>query len=104
MTGYETVARTPELGPGTVREVRLHGRRLALANVGQTYYAVQGDCPADGASLGEGRLNGDLLICPNDHAYDVRDGQAPDSPLFLVRYAIHVTGNEIQVGPPLNGE
>ena len=103
MGEYETVLRTPELGPGALTEVEAHGRTLALANVGQTYYALEGLCPADGEHLGRaGRLEGDHLICPADHAYDVRDGRGTDGAGgVLRRYAIRVTGNEIQVGPPL---
>jgi nitrite reductase/ring-hydroxylating ferredoxin subunit len=106
MENFETVLRTPDLGPGSLTEVQAHGRTLALANVGQTYYALEGVCPADGSRLGEaGRLEGDYLICPRDHAFDVRDGQATEGGGdALKRYTIRITGNEIQVGPPLDGE
>jgi nitrite reductase/ring-hydroxylating ferredoxin subunit len=102
MDGFETVLRTPDLGPGTLTEVQAHGRTLALANVGQTYYALEGVCPADGSRLGAaGHLDGDHLVCPRDHAYDVRDGASTGGAGVLTRYAIRITGNEIQVGPPL---
>src|SRR5690606_16318144 len=101
----ETVLRTPDLGPGALTEVQAHGRTLALANVGQTYYALEGVCPADGSHLGtSGRLEGDHLVCPEDHAFDVRNGLAVDGDgAALTRYAIRIEGNEIQVGPPLEG-
>jgi nitrite reductase/ring-hydroxylating ferredoxin subunit len=102
MAEYETVLRTPELGPGALTEVEAHGATLALANVGQTYYALEGVCPEDGEHFGHtGRLEGDHLICRGDHAYDVRDGRATAGAGVLRRYSIRVTGNEIQVGPPL---
>ena len=103
MAEYETVLRTPELGPGALTEVEAHGTTLALANVGQTYYALEGVCPKDGEHLGQtGRLDGDHLVCRADHAYDVRDGRATDGAGTLRRYSIRVTGNEIQVGPALS--
>ena len=100
---YETVLRTPDLGPGSLTEVQAHGQTLALANVGQTYYALEGVCPADGSHLGsDGHLDGDCLVCPHNHAYDVRNGvSAEDEGSVLTRYAIRIEGNEIQVGPPL---
>lgn len=103
MEEYESVARTPDVGPGDVREVEAHGETLALLNVGQTYYAVDAHCPADGTNLArEGRLKGNLLVCPGDEtAYDVRTG-APvgsDGARGLQRYAIRVEGNVIRVGP-----
>jgi nitrite reductase/ring-hydroxylating ferredoxin subunit len=106
MTDYQTVLRTPELGPGNVVEVEAHGRPLALANVGQTYYAVDARCPNDGTNLArEGRLDGELLICPHDEAaFDVRSGDRVNggNGRSLTSYAIQVSGNEIRVGPPLD--
>lgn len=104
MEDYETVLRTPDLGPGALTEVQAHGRTLALANVGQTYYALEGVCPADGSRLGaSGHLEGDYLICPREHAFDVRNGLATEGAgSGLTRYALRITGNEIQVGPPLD--
>jgi len=101
MSKYETVLRTPELGPGGLKEVAAHGRRLVLANVGQTYYALDAECPEDGTNLArEGRLEGDLLVCPRDHAsFDVRDGRRADRRgRALRRYPLVVSGNDVQVG------
>lgn len=102
--GFEPVLHTPELGPGAIAEVNAAGRRLALLNVGQTYYALDADCTADGANLArEGEIHGDTLICSHDGAvYDVRSGSRIDAPGDpLRRYAIRIEGNEISVGPPL---
>jgi nitrite reductase/ring-hydroxylating ferredoxin subunit len=102
MTDYETVIRTPELGPGSLAEVHAHGRDIALANVGQTYYAVAAECPVDGTNLArDGRLDGDLLICPNDEArFDIRTGQRLNGDGELSPLDIVVEGNEVRVGPP----
>ena len=105
MDGYQTVLRTPDLGPGHLVEVTAHGAPVALANVGQTYYALDARCPNDGTNLArEGRLEGDILICPRDDAaFDVRSGDRVDGSAgeALRSYAIQVSGNEIRVGPPL---
>lgn len=101
MTQYQSVLRTQDLGPGRVVEVKAHGRALALANVDQTYYAVDARCPEDGANLArEGRLDGDLLICPVDRtAFDVRSGgRVGGGGPPLRTYPIQVTENEIRVG------
>ena len=104
METYETVLRTPELGPGDVAEVHAHGRSIAVANVGQTYYAVAAQCPVDGTNLArDGHLDGDLLVCPNDHArFDVRTGMQVDAVERheLQPHSIRVEGNEVRVGPP----
>lgn len=105
MREFEAVARTPELGPGEIRQVEAHGETLALVNVGQTYYALDARCPEDATNLASaGRLRGDELICPADQArYDVRTGERVDAPEAegLTAYAVEVEGNEIRVGPPV---
>ncbi|HEY8485210.1 MAG TPA: Rieske 2Fe-2S domain-containing protein [Longimicrobiales bacterium] len=107
MADYQPVLRTPELGPGEMREVHARETTLLLANVGQTYYALDARCPEHGTNLArEGRLEGYLLVCPIDGAaYDLRTGAqagSPDGPR-LRRYAIRVEENQIKVGPPLEG-
>ena len=99
------VARTPDLGPGDIREVEAHGRHVGLTNVGQTYYAFSAECPVDGTNLArEGVLRGDLIVCPQDKAaFDIRTGEsvAPGQQ-GLQRYPIKVEENEVKIGPPLS--
>lgn len=106
MRNFVKVGRTAELGPGSMVEVQARGHTLALANVDQTYYALEASCPADGTNLARyGHLQGNLLICPEDRtAYDVRTGspQGEHQVEPLRRYAIRVEGNEIRVGPALS--
>jgi 3-phenylpropionate/trans-cinnamate dioxygenase ferredoxin component len=101
MNEYETVLRTPELGPGAIVEVQAHGRDLAVANVGQTYFAFEAACPVDGTNLARhGRLDGDLITCPNDDArFDVRTGRQVDGDGSLRAHTVRIEGNEIRVGP-----
>ncbi len=105
MDEYVPVVRTPELGPGEMREVEAHGETLVVLNVGQTYYALSALCPGDGVNLArDGRLEGDVLICPGDgRTYDVRSGECvrPVGAEGLERYAIRVEENEVRVGPSL---
>jgi 3-phenylpropionate/trans-cinnamate dioxygenase ferredoxin subunit len=102
MAEFETVLRTPELGPGAIAEVQAHGRDIAVANVGQTYYALEAICPIDGTNLArDGRLEGDTLICPNDDArFSVRTGERIDGGGALRAHSVRIEGNEIRVGPP----
>jgi nitrite reductase/ring-hydroxylating ferredoxin subunit len=102
MAPFETVLLTPELGPGTLTEVQAHGSDIVLANVGQTYYALDACCPVDGTNLArEGRLDGDILTCPyDDAAFDIRTGRRVDGDGALRTHSIRVEGNEVRVGPP----
>lgn len=102
MSEFETVLRTPELGPGAIAEVHAHGRHIAVANVGQTYYALDATCPVDGTNLArDGRLDHDVLICPNDDArFSVRTGERAGGGEALTAHTVRIEGNEIMVGPP----
>lgn len=101
---YVPVIRTPDLGPGDVREVNAHGRAVGVTNVGQTYYAFDAACPVDGTNLARsGVLRGDVIKCPGDEAeFDIRTGERLDSEeAGLERYAIRVEENQVKVGPRL---
>ena len=103
---FVAVVRTPELGPGDVREVSAHGEAVGVTNVGQTYYAFKASCPVDGTNLARnGVLSGDVIKCPRDAAeFDVRTGERldADGDRGLERYAIRVEDNQVKVGPPLS--
>jgi nitrite reductase/ring-hydroxylating ferredoxin subunit len=101
--GFETVLRTPELGPGHVTEVTLNGATLALVNVSQTYYALDAFCPVDGTNLArEGQLDGEWLVCPGDHAaFDLATGAERADGKRLRRWSLRVEGNDIKVAPPV---
>lgn len=105
MAEFEPVVNTRDLGPGDIREVEAHGRKVGVTNVGQTYYAFDPTCPEDGTNLAEtGRLEGDHVVCPKDAAvFDIRTGKRVDSrgQRGLTRYAIRVEDNQVKVGPPL---
>jgi nitrite reductase/ring-hydroxylating ferredoxin subunit len=102
MTDFETVLSTPELGPGNVRAVHAHGTDIAVANIGQTYYAVEATCPVDGTNLARnGQLDGDYLVCPGDHArFDMRTGERVDGSGALRPRTVQIMGNDVRIGPP----
>ena len=104
MNDYLTVLETRDLGPGHSREVEVHGDRVLLLNIGQTYFAVEARCPESGSALEiRARRQQDRLICPNDEAeYDLATGERLDgSGRPLRRYDVRVEGNDIKVGPRL---
>jgi Fe-S cluster biogenesis protein NfuA/nitrite reductase/ring-hydroxylating ferredoxin subunit len=58
---------------GTVSTVRLDGRRILLARLGDTYYAYADACAGCGGSFGSASLHGEVLTCPTCAArFDVR--------------------------------
>lgn len=93
---YETAFPTRELGPGRVRIVQLDGTRVAVANVGQTYFALE--VPPDADPVVEGTT---LVLQGSDARFDIATGRPIDAPGAepLRRRAVRVEDNEVRIGP-----
>jgi nitrite reductase/ring-hydroxylating ferredoxin subunit len=97
--GFHTVARLDDMPPGTVRPVRVGEQEIALARVGDEFYATQPACLHLGGPLGEGRLEDHVLSCPwHGWQYDVRTGENEfDRAIRLETYEVRVEDGEIKV-------
>jgi len=89
---WHPVGASADFDAGKVRAVEIAGRRLAVGRSDNGFFAAADSCPHAGASLGEGMLDGDFLVCPlHAYAYDVRTGDCEEDltvlPLFRVREA-----------------
>jgi sulfite reductase beta subunit-like hemoprotein/nitrite reductase/ring-hydroxylating ferredoxin subunit len=99
---WATVIAAAEVGPGAAATVEAHGTRLALANVGGTFFAVDDRCPHAGASLGEGAVAGWCLECPlHGASFDVRSGGvvAGPAPAGVRTWPARVEGGMVQNAP-----
>ena len=99
MSEFVTVARVDGVAPGTVTTVRAGDTEVALARVGDEFYAVQQACLHLGGPLGEGRLEDCVVTCPwHGWQYDVRTGKNEfDLAIQLETYAVRVEDGEVQV-------
>jgi nitrite reductase/ring-hydroxylating ferredoxin subunit len=100
---YVTVLSRADLPEGKTRTVEVAGRPLALCNVGGTFFAVDDTCPHAGASLGEGHMEGDRVICPlHDACFDVRTGEAVEGPAVtgVATYPVRLVGDAVQIAVP----
>jgi multimeric flavodoxin WrbA/nitrite reductase/ring-hydroxylating ferredoxin subunit len=61
---WQDVGAFSELSQKTVQEVLVDGRPIALSYKDGTLAAVSGVCNHAGGPLGQGRLDGDYLVCP----------------------------------------
>ena len=94
------MAQTSDVPDGRVKVVTAKETRLALANVGGTYYAVEDRCTHDGGPLGEGELVGDQVECPRHGArFDVKSGAAVTLPAVVPvkSFQVKVNGNDILI-------
>jgi nitrite reductase (NADH) small subunit len=96
---FVTVARVEDVPPGTVAHVRAGEEEIALANVGNEFFATQGHCLHLEGPLGKGELEEAVLTCPwHGWQYDVRTGLNEfDHAIELRTYEVRVEDGEIQV-------
>ena len=97
---FTRVGAVSELLPGKMKCVKAGGRRLLIANVGGTVYAMDDTCSHEDASLSTGSLHGEFVKCPlHGSRFDVRTGCAMDEPadIDLKSYQVRIVGNDIFV-------
>jgi nitrite reductase/ring-hydroxylating ferredoxin subunit len=94
-----TVARVDEVAPGRVMAVQAGETTLALARVGDGFYATQGHCLHLQGPLGEGRVEGHVLTCPwHGWQYDVRTGENEfDRAICLETFDVVVEDGDVKV-------
>jgi len=96
---FERIAKTAEIAPGTVHEVQAGGKPVAVANVGGKFYAISGTCLHRGGPLGQGSLDGNVLMCPwHGWQFDVTSGKVSGNATVGVDcYPLEVRGDELFV-------
>ncbi|MFH1207132.1 MAG: Rieske 2Fe-2S domain-containing protein [Patescibacteria group bacterium] len=104
---FKKALNTSEVPVGNMKHVNVEGTEILVANVGETYYAINNTCPHMGGSLGEGKLEGNIIHCPKHGAmFDVISGKnvGPAKIAFtklkvkdVQSYPIKVAGNDIFV-------
>lgn len=105
MSKLVTVAKTSALAPGSAAAADLNGTRIAVFNVGGTFYAVDDTCPHAGGPLSEGQVDGCKVVCPwHDAAFDLKTGDVLSPPAFegVKSYRVVVEGDDVKV--ELKGE
>jgi len=93
------VCRAADLGPGQLRHVKVGKQDIAIARVGDDFYALSNVCRHAFAQLADGVLEGHEVMCPwHGWRYDVRNGTTdhPDAdvktyPTFVKDGLVFVT-------------
>jgi nitrite reductase/ring-hydroxylating ferredoxin subunit len=88
-----------EVPPGTVRELQVEGKAIAMANIEGRVYAIDNTCLHRAGPLGQGLLEGKVLTCPwHGWQYDVTNGRALQNPAAQVDcYPTEVRGEDVFV-------
>jgi 3-phenylpropionate/trans-cinnamate dioxygenase ferredoxin subunit len=98
---FLTAVATKEIQVGAVKAIDVRGARIAVANVGGTYYAFDDACTHEQCSLAEeGELAGTTVMCTcHGSEFDVRTGDvlAPPATDPVKVYRTRVEGDFLQI-------
>ena len=101
---YVKVGRVGDFREGRGVAVRVDGKRVAVFRVGGTLRAIQDDCPHMGASLADGKLLGQHVVCHwHGWTFDLVSGQGNQKSkewLCARVYEVKVEGDEVYVRRP----
>ncbi len=98
---FVTAIKTSDIPANSITAIDVHGTRVAIANVGGTYYAFDDACTHEQCSLAEeGELAGTTVTCTcHGSEFDVRTGKvlAPPATLPVKVYPVQVAGDSLQI-------
>src|SRR5271167_2323054 len=96
---FVRAAKKSDIPQGTIRQIDLEEKTIALANVDGKFYAINNVCLHESGPLGEGELSGKIVACPwHCWEYDVTTGKLTNNPAEGVEtYAVEVRGDDIFV-------
>jgi nitrite reductase/ring-hydroxylating ferredoxin subunit len=79
------IGRAADVPAGTGRVMEAGGRALAVFNIGGTFYAIDNECSHRGGPLGDGDLEGTVVVCPwHAWRWDVTTGANVNNPAVKV--------------------
>jgi 3-phenylpropionate/trans-cinnamate dioxygenase ferredoxin subunit len=102
---FVKVAKVSELPPGSLKRVEVGRDEILLANVGGAIHACDDVCTHSYASLSEGDLDGDEVVCPLHGAiFKVTTGEvvSPPADANIRVFEVRIEGDDVLVGPAKN--
>ncbi|MCL4079438.1 Rieske 2Fe-2S domain-containing protein [Coriobacteriia bacterium Es71-Z0120] len=92
------VFRVEDLPPGQVRHVKVGKNDIAVARVGDEFFALSNVCRHAFAPLADGFMDGYHVMCPwHGWRYDVRDGTTDHPDVDVRTYPVTVRDGEVFV-------
>lgn len=104
MSDFQTVAKVGDIPEGQGRSFPLNGTMVGVFLTGGRYLAINDFCPHMGASLADGHVENDAVMCPwHAWRFSLQDGSWLDNSRSGIRtacYEVRVEGDAIQVRVP----
>ena len=100
MAEFKKVARAADIPVGQVKGFQVGFDKIVICNTGAGYYAVIDECTHESQPLNQGKLKGNILICPHHGArFNVTTGAVTHAPAIvpIETYEVRVENGEIFV-------
>jgi ferredoxin-thioredoxin reductase catalytic chain len=98
------VFRTEDLPPGQIRHAKVGRHDIAVARVGEEFFALSNVCRHAFAPLAEGFMDGYTVMCPwHGWRYDVRDGTTDHPDADVKTFRARVIADDVVVTLPARG-
>lgn len=100
MPEFIPVGSAGDLRDGQVKAFQVKGEAVAVARIGDAYYAFGDTCTHAQCSLSEGDLEGFNIVCAcHGSEFDVTNGQVinPPAPEAVPSYRTRVEGGQLQI-------
>jgi 3-phenylpropionate/trans-cinnamate dioxygenase ferredoxin component len=97
------IASETDLPNGERLFVEIEGLPIVIFNIAGQYFAIGDVCSHDNGPLGDGLLDGHLVVCPRHGAeFDIRTGKAITLPAVvdIPAYPVRVVDGKIEIGIP----
>lgn len=76
MGRFIEVSKRSDIPEGVMKEVKVEGSDVLLANVNGNIYAIDSRCPHMGGNLSKGKLAGTVVTCPlHGSQFDLTSGK-----------------------------
>ena len=102
---YYRIVKTTEIPEGERLMFEIENLPIVLFHVNGELLATGDICTHDGGEIGDGELDGDVIICPRHGArFDIHTGKALSLPavIGIPVYPVRIMEDFIEVGVPEN--
>lgn len=95
---FVSVGNVDEWADGQIRDVKVHKKPMAVARVGDRFFALNSICPHMGGPISCGTIIGKAVMCPwHSWTFDVETGECPNGH-GLETYEVRIENNEVKIG------
>ena len=93
------VGKLDEFVDGQGRRVEAGGKEIAVARIGDQFFAFDDICPHQGGPLSEGTIDGEEVVCPwHAWVFNVKTGTSPVAPNVTIDiFPVRVDGSDVYV-------